>query len=433
MAWGKRAGVDDLLARLRQPATSKSLYVLSTRQLTDADAQKLAAEIAGNAQLEELYLSGHRLGIPALSAFADALASNAALKHICVGGEGFGDEGVRVLSEGLARNGRSALQVWDLELKGVTKVGAAALAELLRRKETSLTTVTLARNDVGDEGVGSIAEALRVNADSKLATLTLTEAGLSGKALDALADVVCRPLSSIETLVLSFNDLSGASTRFFDALASNTSLKSLQLKDCKLQDVHAEVLGKALAVNSTLETIDISDNTLTAAACATLANGLVSSRVKVMKLGNNRIEDAGAVELARVVGSASPPAVLTSLDASKNDLSSVGIVALLSLPSLRKLTVFDNKLGSGLADVLPALIANTSIETLDVGANALHGPLSVTLFNALHSHPSLSTLEMGGNSIGEEGHAALEVLRAANPRLDVAVDKNVQDEHGNVQ
>lgn len=434
MAWGKRAGVDDLLARLQQPATSKSLYVLSTRSLTDADAQKLAGAIAGNAQLEELYLSGHKLGAPALDAFADCLAQNAALKHICVGHDSFGDDGVRALCGGLASNPRSALQVWDLEYKGVTSAGAAALGDLLARSSTPLSTLTLSRNKIGDDGVKSLAAGLAANPASKLATLTVTDAELSGRSLDQLADVLVQSTCAIETLTLSFNDLGSATSRFFDALASNKSLKTLQLKECKLNDAHATALGEALAKNTTLEQIDLSDNQLTAAACAALANGLSSSesRVKSLKLGSNRIGDDGAAELARGLASSASTVALAALDVSKNALSSTGMVALLSVPSLRTLNLFDNSLGAGLSELLPALAANQTIETLDLGANALHGALSVTLFDVVHAHPSLSTLEMGGNSLGEEGHAALDKLRAANPRLDVAVDKNVQDENGNM-
>jgi len=262
----------------------------------------------------------------------------------------------------------------------------------------------------------------------------VTDAGLSGRSLDVLADALERPACALETLTLSFNDLSAATARFFDALAINTSLKTLQLKECRLGDAHAAALGAALATNTTLQQIDLSDNELTAAACSALAQGLASAKSSVtsLKLGNNSLGDNGAVELARVLAASPSTVTIGYLDVSKNGLSSAGMVALLTLPSLRTLTLFDNSLGDGLTELLPALAANQTIETLDLGANALHGALSVTLFDAVHSHPSLSTLEMGGNSLGEEGHAALDKLRAANPRLDVAVDKNVQDENGNM-
>lgn len=425
MAWGKRSGVDDLLARLQQPATAKSLYVLSTRSITDADAVKLAAAIAANATLEELYLSGHKLGVEGLQAFGDCLAANATLRQLCVGHDELGDAGVKLLCDGLARNPRSGLQVWDLEFKGLSHDGVAALGALLA-VNSSLTTLTLARNQIGDEGMTHLVAGLTANGQSKLAVLHLTDVSVTGAGLDSLAELIESPNCSLETLALSFNDLSGASTRFFEALGANSSLRTLHLKDCHLATSHADALSAALAHNATLKELDLSDNLLDSDAVAAIARGIhTNTTLQTLKLGNNRAGDAGAS--AFTAGSA-----IVHLDLSKNELKSAGMTALLGLPSVKRLHLFSNSLGDGLVDVLPVLAANSTIETLDLGGNALHGPLSVKIFDALHTHPSLRTLEMGGNSLGVEGHAALDALRSANPALDVAVDKNVQDENGNV-
>lgn len=430
MAWGTRTGVTDLLERLKQPATAKSLYVLSIRKITEADTKTLADAIASNTQLEELYLSGHRLGPDGLSAFAACLAANTTLKHVSVGEDSLGDEGVARLCQGISQNPNTALQIWDLEYKSISVAGANAIGELLATN-TKLQTLNLSRNAIGSEGVEKIVAGLKKNELSALQELVMTDAELTGDALKHLAAVVESPSCSLQVLQLSFNGLGGESgLAFFQSLAKNHSLKKLYLKECALTDAHIAALGQSLATNASLVEIDLSDNQLTPTACESLAGALASNKtLRSLTLGNNKCQDAGAQHLGRVLSSSNTSLVF--LDLSNNELTHAGMTGLLASPSITNLQLFNNALKEGLTHLLPALAANTVIQTLNVGANGLHGALSITLFDALHAHPSLKTLEMGGNSLGEEGLAALDKLKEANPSLDVAVDKNAQDEDGN--
>ncbi|KAF1791777.1 Leucine-rich repeat domain, L domain-like [Phytophthora cactorum] len=423
MAWGKKAGVDDLLQKLTNPKTAKSLYVMSTRSISDSDFVKLASSISSNTLLEELYLSGHQLGPLGLQAFADCLATNSTLKHLSLGSEKLGDEAVQVLCAGLARNAQSGLQNWDLELKSLGVDGATAIAELLKTNQ-SLTTVSLSRNQIGDEGVEKLAMGVK--------ELNVTEVGISGTGLDHLAMLVEKESCSLSTIQLSFNALESATSTFFDALAKNKSVTKLQLKECKLNDQHVAALSAALKQNTALIEIDLSDNELTQSSCASLAEGLRENKtLKILRINNNKSQDDGAVLLADVL--ATNNTTLTYLDMGNNVLTSVGMTPLLKAQSLTQLHLFNNKLGEGLSDLLPALVANSVIETFGIGANQLHETLSVTMLDALHSHPSLKTLEMGGNTLGKEGHEALDKLKEANRGLDVAVDKNAQNEDGSFQ
>ncbi|GLD91999.1 hypothetical protein PINS_up000532 [Pythium insidiosum] len=174
MVWGTRAGVDDLLQKLQQPKTGASLCVLSTRKISEADAVKLATAIASNSTLQELYFSGHKLGADGLRAFADCLAVNTALKHLSIGEDALGDTGVAALSAGIARNAASAVEVWDLEHKSIGVAGAAAIGRMLATN-ASLRSLTLARNNIGDDGVQALVAALPASPSARLDTLTLTE------------------------------------------------------------------------------------------------------------------------------------------------------------------------------------------------------------------------------------------------------------------
>ncbi|TDH68646.1 hypothetical protein CCR75_009077 [Bremia lactucae] len=430
MAWGTKGGVDDLLQKLTNPKTARCLYVMSTRSISDDEMAKLAAAIANNTLLEELYLSGHQLGPLGLQAFADCLAANSTLKHLSLGSNELGDKAVQTLCAGLTGNAQSGLQCWDLELKSLGEDGAAAVAELLMTNQT-LTTVLLSRNTIGDQGIKDLVKGLRENTQTGIKELHLTEVGISGLGLDHLATLVESESCSLSTLQLSFNALENATSLFFDALATNKSLTKLQFMKCKLSDAHVKALASALKQNTSLIEIDLSDNELTQSACASLAYGLKDNKgLQIMRINNNKCQDEGAVLLADVL--ATNNSTLTYLDMGNNGLTCVGMKPLLKAQSIIQLHLFNNKLGEGLNELLPALLANSTLETFGIGANQLHEALSVTMFHALHSHPSLKTLEMGGNTLGKEGHEALDKLKEANRSLDVAVDKNAQNENGTV-
>ncbi|CAH0474090.1 unnamed protein product [Peronospora belbahrii] len=353
---------------------------------------------------------------------------NSTLQHLCLGSDKLGDEAVKVLCTGLARNPHSGLQNWDLEFKSLGVDGASAIGELLAINNV-LTTLTLSRNQIGDEGMKKLTKGLSDNVETKMTELNVTDVGISGTGLDHLAALIASDKCSLTTLQLSFNSLTGATSAFFDALAKNKSVKKLQLKECKLMEKHVAAFACALKQNSTLREIDLSDNELTTIACASLAEGLRdNTTLEILRLSNNRCQDDGAVLLAEVL--ATDNMTLRYLDMSNNGLTSSSMTLLLKAKSITQLHLFNNKLGDGLSEVLPVLLTNSIIETLGVGVNQLHEGLSVMLFDALHTHPSLKTLEMGGNTLGKEGHAALDKLKEANSTLDVAVDRNAQNEDG---
>lgn len=427
MVWGTRAGIDDILERVRASNGSKSLYVLSTRKISEEDAVKLAQAISSNSWLEELYLSGHQLGDKGLQAFADCLKRNRSLRHICIGNDTFGDEGVKVISQGIAGNPDSALEVWDLEYKSVSENGAIAIANILTKNE-SLKELSLSRNAIGDEGVEALMVALSESPKAVLTRLRLDECALSGKAIDAMARWIKSPHCTLQILDLANNDLKSASAEFFHALRANTSIQKINFRNCHLADSHGTELGNALALNKGLQELDLSENNLGPNAAAAIATAFATNEsLHSLVMAKNPVSDEGAIALATVLASSN--STLLSLDLSKTELTHLGVAKLLSSTALKELRVFNNLLGAKVSSVLDPLMKNPVIELLDVGANALHGSLAVLLFDALHSHPSLRTLEMGGNDLGEEGHDALERLREANPYLDVAIDKNAQNDN----
>ena len=94
MAWGAAGGsvgVDDICARLSCDDPSlRSLTLLRARRFGEREVEQLAAALARNRTLTELYASGHALSPASAASLAKALRGHATLTRLCVGDGAFG-------------------------------------------------------------------------------------------------------------------------------------------------------------------------------------------------------------------------------------------------------------------------------------------------------------------------------------------------------
>ncbi|KAG7376430.1 Leucine-rich repeat-containing protein 34 [Phytophthora boehmeriae] len=129
--------------------------------------------------------------------------------------------------------------IWNTSL-GVG--GASAIADLLA-VNTSLKTLALSRSEIGDHGMEKLVAGLIANEEGGLHELQLTDAGITGAGSSKFASLLVNSNCSVETTrQLSFTALDSARPALFDALATNPSLKKLQLKEWKLNNEHAAAL-----------------------------------------------------------------------------------------------------------------------------------------------------------------------------------------------
>ncbi|KAF0695809.1 Aste57867_13406 [Aphanomyces stellatus] len=416
MAWGVKTGAADLVQRL-QAGNTKNMYILSTRKVGSADSIALAAALESHPIMEEFYFSGHEIDAAGLAAFAKVLAKNTVLQKIAVGTSSLGDAGVALLADGLGQNPASALVEWDMEFKGIGNAGAASMGAMFASNH-SLRRVNVSRNIFDAAGLDAIFDGLRSSSVERL-DLHDSNLMLGPGAAAYVEDPSCR----LQTFLLTGNPLGTSAAPFCAALGRNASLTTLNLSQCDLSDDVWVALGQALGTNTTLTTLDLSHNAISnAATAAAFLDGLGRNHsLHYLSLAHTGLVDDQVPHLAAQLAANGR---VTSLDVSGNGLSHASLQALLGIATLTQLRFFNNAVGAGIAHVIEAIRANTTVQVLDLGANSLHGPLAATVFEALHGHASLQTLEMGGNDLGEVGLAALDRLKAANPTLDVAMDKN---------
>ena len=200
------------------------------------------------------------------------------------------------------------------------------------------------------------------------------------------------------------------------ALHHNSTLKTLDLSNNSISDAGAVALAQALHHNSTLWKLHLSNNSIGDAGAVALAQTLHhNSTLKTLDLSNNSISDAGAVALAQTLHHNS---TLKTLDLSNNSISAAGAVALAQTlhhnSTLMTLDLSNNSIGdAGAVALAQALHYNSTLEGLDLSNNSISDAGAVALAQALHHNSTLKELDLTGNDeIGEEGaHQLVQALK----------------------
>jgi hypothetical protein len=422
MAWGRGApaGVDDLCARLqRNDATLTSLTLLAGRRFGPPEVSSLAAALRDNTTLTEL-CAVRPLAPDGAAELAAALQRNATLRRLCVGDAAFGDDGVAALAPGTRR-----LQRLELERKGLTPIGAAALAAAMSDGE--LEELSVARNDaLGDDGTAAL---LAAGAGRGLQTLDAGGCGLTARAGAALAPLLAVAVQ-LRALVLSGNALGpeGAplprpQSRLMShacasipagcaalaaGLAAARSLRELELNDCGAGDDGAAALGNALP-GSSLARLSLARCGVGAVGASMLAVGVerCASLMHLCLEGNATLGDVGACTLAAGASSAAAAgtdARLAVLDLGSCGIGVAGAVALLSADAAASLSLLGNPCAGG-ADGAALAAAFTGrgrrMTHLNLSGTGLDADGGAALAAALlaGAAPALRTLELGANPV----------------------------------
>ncbi|KAF9541189.1 hypothetical protein EC957_003322 [Mortierella hygrophila] len=137
---------------------------------------------------------------------------------------------------------------------------------------STLTTLDLRDNSIGDNGAQVLSEALKTNLT--LATLDLEETSIESNGAQALSE----------------------------ALKVNSTLTTLDLRRNSIRDTGAQALSEALKVNSTLTTLDLGRTMIGSAGAKALADALMmNSTLTTLSLGGNSIRSSGTQALSEAL------------------------------------------------------------------------------------------------------------------------------------
>jgi hypothetical protein len=282
----------------------------------------------------------------------------------------FNNEQAALLVESLP----GSLESLDVELhgSGVGLSGSRALFGVVGRLDEHLVRLRISGAVHGVSAVQALAKGLN---DSALRHVDLGESQICG----------------VDRLNSGTRDLSGLK-KLAAWLAVNHLLTTLELGGCSIGDEGADVLAKALAENTTLETVGLRANYICTPGWCSIFRALRrndGTRIVSWDLaGESSINNTVAGEIAKYLTEST---TLSSLDISNNQIGPEGAEAigraLEENRSLRKLALSGNKIGDrGGEALLKMLATNKRLRALDLSGRLRHPleqqttpPLSLTL------------------------------------------------------
>ena len=199
---------------------------------------------------------------------ADVLQNTSVVHTLLLGCDGWinntiPEYGLKYILESLLTNCRLV----TLQLRGsvlpnivlkITQESGPVLCQMLQRNKT-LTELDLSWNrGVSDTGAFFIAEGLKLN--TSLRTLQLRDCGISAEGAKFISGAL-EINTSLEVINLSYNELGHTGVGYLaNALKQNDCLKKLHLGHCGITDRGLELLAVALTVNKSLEVLLLHGN-----------------------------------------------------------------------------------------------------------------------------------------------------------------------------
>ena len=206
------------------------------------------------------------------------------------------------------------------------------------------------------------------------------------------------------------------------ALRQNSTLNGLNLSNNSISNAGAVALGQALCCNSTLEELHLSNNSISDAGAVALGQALHhNSTLMELVLSNNSISNTGVVAIAEALHHNS---TLKYIYFSNNSISDAGVVAIAKAlrhnSTLKYIYLSNNSIGdAGVVAIADALHHNSALKYIYLSNNSISDAGAIALARGLRHNSTLWRLNLSGNNgIGEEGTRklipALDVNRSMN-------------------
>ena len=263
--------------------TSVKTLKFSGSSLGDEEAKALAEMLGGNGSgtvnttLEHVELSWCDIGPIGAQHLAQALCVNTSVKTLNLQVSHLGDEGAKALGEMFGGNGaesngtvNTTLEHVNLSSCDIRRLGAQHLAQALC-VNTSVKTLNLSFNSLGDEGAKALAEMLGGNGaessetvNTTLEHIDLSDCSIGPIGAQHLAKALCVN-TSVKTLNLRRNPLGDKGAKALAEMLGgngaessgtvNTTLEHVDLSMCRIGPVGAQHLAQALCVNTSVKTL----------------------------------------------------------------------------------------------------------------------------------------------------------------------------------
>ena len=226
------------------------------------------------------------------------------LRGINLRGNNITDEGVKHLAEALTDNNCKLINV-DLAFNNITHEGVKHLAEALTNNNCKLNRLDLTGNNITGEGVKHLAEAL-TNNNCKLNRLNLASSKITDEGVKQLAEAITNNNCKLNSLDISSNKITDEGVKHLAEALTNNNCKliNVDLSINNITDEGVKHLAEALTNNNCkLNSLTLFNNNITDEGVKHLAEALTNNNCKLnsLTLFNNNITDEGVKHLAEAV------------------------------------------------------------------------------------------------------------------------------------
>ncbi|CAG2220636.1 unnamed protein product [Mytilus edulis] len=220
---------------------------------------------------DKLAINNGRLTRPDIQPLAYSLTMNNTITILDISGNNLGGEGLKHFSRMLEEN--VSITDLDVSYNDLGSKGAILLEQLLSSK-SHLKSLNAAGNSFGNDEARCFSEALKQN--TNLRQLILSDNNIQEQGGSLLAEAL-ENNDYLQDLDLSWNQLRLVAPEYY---------------------LGCEAVGRALASNSCLDTLDLSSNRIGYEGCHNLAKALVlNNTLTCLKVNYNSITTRGALEL----------------------------------------------------------------------------------------------------------------------------------------
>jgi len=274
-----------------------------------------------------------------------ALSATTSVNSVDLSYNNIGNAGAIALAELLRNN--NTIQSLSLSYNNIGPLGARALADSLLLS-MSLQSMSLQGNDLDDEGGVALAVMLRGN--NCLTALDLSRTGISTRSLVSILQAIAShptlaALSLDRPLLPGVHDVTCVVNHLSLALQRNATLRHLSLGYFGLEDDHIATLLPHLVANMSLQSILLRGNRLSSTGGLHVAK-LLARRHDIVEvdLEGNHIDNDGAASISAAVRHST---TLHTLLLASNNIGEKGLIAVADCiplcPSLMNITLWGNR------------------------------------------------------------------------------------------
>jgi hypothetical protein len=363
---------------LSQAAVTGALTKISLakNELGEEGIKAICEALEQNKTLKELDISGEIFGVSNIGGSASA-------KHVAK---------MLGVNGGLTSLNLSSNQLCGLNYRGggtYTAEGITAIANAMCING-ALTALDLSSNNLEDEGLSAVCEAIQNDKETKLASLNFTDNFIGPVGANAVAAMVA-VTGGLTKLSLAHNELKEEGTKAIcEALEQNTTLKELDISGSNIGGSEgAKHVAKMVCVNGALTVTNLLCIELDADSAKMLAGAAKHKGISLCGIRrdqttadfrNQGLKPPDVILLASDLSQAAVTGGLTSIDISGNQLCG-------------NWTDWRGKHGTytaeGITAIADALRVNGGLTSLDLSSNALCG---VTRFGGTYTAEGITAI-----------------------------------------